>query len=150
MSLDALGEYWLGADVALEDVASGKAVLQRGAKGAAVRYVQERLGFTGSEVDGDFGTKTEQRVKEFKIAKGLDPDGVVGKNTLAAIDAMVMSGQKLSPMPATPPIVGPSAPSAKILAEKYEPFKAPPYGTYAAYGIGFLAVGGIIYAVLKR
>ena len=35
-------------------------VLKRGSKGAEVRELQKRLGFTGTNIDGDFGGQTEQ------------------------------------------------------------------------------------------
>jgi peptidoglycan hydrolase-like protein with peptidoglycan-binding domain len=47
-----------------------------------VEAVQRRLGIG---VDGDFGAKTEAAVKEFQRNRGLDPDGVVGKQTWAAL-----------------------------------------------------------------
>lgn len=59
--------------------------LRRGSKGDDVRTVQRALGFTGSDVDGDFGPKTERAVRAFQASKGLQVDGVVGKNTWAAL-----------------------------------------------------------------
>lgn len=153
----------LGADPTIDDVATGKAVLKRGSNGSAVSYVQEHLAFTGSDIDGDFGTKTEQRVKEFQIAKGLKADGAVGKDTLAAIDAMVMSGQKFSPVPTSAPVVSaPVKKSGVVSAPSPASIKVPdasaititdkptPYTTYAAYVLGGIAALGLGYAVLKR
>lgn len=76
----------------LEDVASGKAkALRRGDKGAGVKAVQTALiqlkYLSGTTLDGDFGPKTEAAAKAFQSAKSLGPDGVVGKGTLAALDA---------------------------------------------------------------
>lgn len=39
--------------------------------------------------DGDFGSATESAVKEFQANHGLAVDGIVGKETMAAIDAAV-------------------------------------------------------------
>lgn len=162
MSLDCLGAICIGADPSLDDVASGAAVLRRGSKGDAVRYVQEHLAFTGSDVDGDFGAKTEARVKEFQIAKGLRPaDGVVGKDTMAAIDAMVMAGQRFSPVPTASPAVAVSRPAAStsppmaskpalVSVPSAESLKATPIGTKVAYALGAVAVGGMGYAFLRK
>ncbi len=167
--MDFYGLDCLGADPTIDDVATGKAALKRGSKGSAVSYVQERLGFTGGDIDGDFGAKTEQRVKEFQAAKGLTPpDGIVGKDTMAAIDAMVMSGQRFapaSPSVAVPPVaVSPVAtptPAASVLAPasiKPPPASAitlpsekeTPFSTKVAYGLGGLAAVGLGIALLKR
>lgn len=155
----------LGADPTLDDVAMGRHALKRGSKGAAVRYVQEHLGFTGGDVDGDFGEQTEKRVREFQIANGLQPvDGEVSKNTMAALDAMVMRGQKFSPAPASAPVVSvpQSAARPAVSAQSPAAIKAPPansiavasepgtpFSTYAAYGLGGLAAAGLGYAILK-
>ena len=49
-------------------------VLRKGAKCNAVRLVQM---VTGANVDGDFGPKTEAKVKEFEKKYGLVEDGLV-------------------------------------------------------------------------
>jgi putative peptidoglycan binding protein len=51
-------------------------------RGSDVRYVQRRV---GAHPDGDFGTGTEERVKGWQTAKGLDPDGRVGPDTWASL-----------------------------------------------------------------
>jgi peptidoglycan hydrolase-like protein with peptidoglycan-binding domain len=55
--------------------------IRRGSKGDLVKTLQAKLGFTGKDVDGDFGKKTETKVKEFQKSKGLTSDGVVGAKT---------------------------------------------------------------------
>jgi N-acetylmuramoyl-L-alanine amidase len=56
-----------------------------GDEGAAVRDIQERLdalGCTcGSDTPGLFATGTEDAVREFQRARGLDIDGIVGPDT---------------------------------------------------------------------
>ncbi len=66
--------------------------IRRGAQGAAVVLLQERLiakGFVPGGVDGDFGAKTERAVRQFQAANGLKVDGVVGDRTWAVL----MAGQ---------------------------------------------------------
>lgn len=50
--------------------------LRYGSKGAAVRYLQYRLGITA---DGIFGYQTQYAVKQWQRRNGLYPDGVVGQ-----------------------------------------------------------------------
>lgn len=44
-------------------------MLKKGSKGLEVKELQKRLGFTGSNVDGDFGTKTESALFAMKAVK---------------------------------------------------------------------------------
>ena len=53
-------------------------VLNLGSQGVPVKVVQTMLGGT---IDGDFGPKTEGRVKEYQRLNGLTVDGVVGRYT---------------------------------------------------------------------
>ena len=60
---------------------------QQGDKGGGTREIQtglRRLGYAVA-VDGAFGPLTEAAVIEFQEKHGLEPDGVVGKNTWAAL-----------------------------------------------------------------
>lgn len=59
-------------------------VVGKGDKGPYVQNVQESLGIVPA--DGDFGSITDGGVKGFQIAVGLTADGIVGKNTWAALD----------------------------------------------------------------
>jgi Putative peptidoglycan binding domain len=61
--------------------------LAPGDTGSQVKTLQRALtslGFTVA-VDGDYGTSTQAAVERFQTAKGLQPDGVVGPQTLAAL-----------------------------------------------------------------
>ena len=63
---------------------TGKAVdvkmpwIKKGSKGKAVYVWQSILGFTGSDLDGDFGSYTEKKTKEFQKKHNLEIDGIVG------------------------------------------------------------------------
>jgi peptidoglycan hydrolase-like protein with peptidoglycan-binding domain len=63
-------------------------VLRVGATGAAVTRLQERLKATGlftGTVDGVFGAETEAAVQQAQRNYNLEPDGIVGPATWAAI-----------------------------------------------------------------
>ena len=56
--------------------------LKKGSKGEEVKILQKALNI---KVDGDFGIKTENAVKELQKSKGLVADGIVGKKTWEAL-----------------------------------------------------------------
>ena len=63
-------------------------LLSLGSKGDDVAFVQSRLADQGVDpgpIDGDFGPLTEAAVRSFQQMRGLDVDGVVGPQTLAAL-----------------------------------------------------------------
>lgn len=67
--------------------ASGR-ILQLGASGYDVRSLQERLrqeGFYFKAVNGVFDAETEQAVRQFQQARRLRVDGIVGRETSAAL-----------------------------------------------------------------
>jgi peptidoglycan hydrolase-like protein with peptidoglycan-binding domain len=62
--------------------------LKKGAKGAAVTAVQQRLtalGYWNGKADGTFGALTQQAVYALQKAAGLGRDGVVGPKTEKAL-----------------------------------------------------------------
>lgn len=63
--------------------------LSRGSTGAMVRRAQERLSARGYDlvVDGDFGPRTYEAVRQFQAAQGLAVDGIVGDQTWDALMA---------------------------------------------------------------
>jgi len=66
------------------------AVLKRGSSGPDVVTLQstlKQLGFDPNGVDGTFGPGTEAAVKAFQQSKGLTVDGMVGPNTMAALQS---------------------------------------------------------------
>jgi peptidoglycan hydrolase-like protein with peptidoglycan-binding domain len=80
-------------------------VLREGERGAEVRQLQERLNAVGARdaqgrvlgTDGAFGQRTEDAVRGFQRARGLDVDGIAGPDTLRALDAAVRA-RAASPM----------------------------------------------------
>lgn len=66
-----------------------KMTIRRGAKGNIVAYLQRVIALKAGgniAVDGDFGYKTEARVKTVQKQNGLVTDGIVGPHTWATID----------------------------------------------------------------
>jgi hypothetical protein len=80
---------FIGLQERTEWIARWKAALTGGAPHATA-WVQESLNKLGAEpplkVDGSFGLATVAAVKAFQQAKGLDVDGKVGPQTVAAIE----------------------------------------------------------------
>lgn len=61
---------------------------KKGSSGATVTEIQTRLkewGYYSGEVDGVYGSKTEAAVRYFQSSNGLNADGQVGNQTLAAL-----------------------------------------------------------------
>lgn len=61
--------------------------LRKGSKGDEVVTLQKLLNKFGNQlaVDGEFGDITEKAVKAYQKFKGLEPDGIVGAKTWAAL-----------------------------------------------------------------
>lgn len=57
-------------------------LLKIGARGEIVKWIQLRV---GENADGIFGQSTENSVKGYQNSKGLEVDGIVGKNTWRAL-----------------------------------------------------------------
>jgi hypothetical protein len=70
--------------------------LKEGDTGAQVKHLQEALISLGylsaGQADGSYGPTTKSAVISFQSAKGLSPDGVVGPQTLAALQHAVAAG----------------------------------------------------------
>lgn len=61
---------------------------KKGSSGATVTEIQTRLkewGYYSGDVDGVYGSKTEAAVRYFQSSNGLNADGQVGNQTLAAL-----------------------------------------------------------------
>ena len=99
----ALQNPLFSGDHVLEQVASGGAVLRHGARGPAVRAVQDFLikqGFNlgSAGADGSWGAMTTIAVKAWQSGAGLGNDGIIGKGTLGAMD----SGKTVAPPTPSP------------------------------------------------
>jgi hypothetical protein len=72
-------------------LAAGQA-LSLGASGEDVTKVQQALasaGYDPGPVDGSFGAQTQAAVQSFQQAKGLTVDGIVGPETIKALNASI-------------------------------------------------------------
>lgn len=58
--------------------------VRRGSQGEYVKLLQLKLGFSGDELDGDFGPMTEAALKAHQLAHSLAADGVCGPLTWAS------------------------------------------------------------------
>ena len=80
-------------------------LLKRGSSGADVLTLQtslKQLGFDPRGVDGVFGPGTEAAVIAFQKAKGLTADGIVGPNTMSALQSSAaVAGANVSAAAAT-------------------------------------------------
>ena len=92
------------ADLLTPSSASKKPILRRGSRGPAVVELQKLLTKAGFrlQADGIFGSKTDAAVRRFQRSRVLYIDGIVGKNTWAAL---------LGSPRTSPPVVFPSYPS---------------------------------------
>ena len=103
----------------------GDELMRQGARGDAVRALQEQLNRLGArdahgralEPDSDFGRRTAEAVSDFQLSRGLEPDGVVGSKTLNALREAISEREQSSP--ATLP-----APAAASGSEKPQSLEA--------------------------
>lgn len=74
---------------------TASALSQYGSTGSEVTQIQTKLtelGYLDGKVDGIFGTQTKNAVIAFQKDYGLTADGIVGKNTLAALGVSSSGG----------------------------------------------------------
>jgi peptidoglycan hydrolase-like protein with peptidoglycan-binding domain len=75
----------------IDEADQSEPVLRMGSSGLPVRRLQARMsavGFDMGGVDGRFGARTEQAVKQLQEQSKLGVDGVVGAKTWAIVDAL--------------------------------------------------------------
>lgn len=76
-----------------EEVHIAKPVLKKGAKGQEVKYLQQNLNQAIKaklDIDGSFGSKTEQAVKDFQKKYKLVVDGSYGPKTAAKMTEVIL------------------------------------------------------------
>lgn len=74
------GKFNLWESLGLKKESKSRPILSRGDTGDDVKDVQSRLGVSA---DGQFGSGTEKKVKEYQSSVGLQPSGVVDQTTWA-------------------------------------------------------------------
>jgi peptidoglycan hydrolase-like protein with peptidoglycan-binding domain len=70
-------------------------ILRTGSSGDGVEELQKKLlgqGISPGPVDGVFGSKTEDAVKQFQTRQGLKVDGIAGLKTFTALGMTAGSG----------------------------------------------------------
>lgn len=86
----------------LVQVSNNNPSMRQGEKGEAVAIVQQSLVDLGfamqittknglSLADGIFGQETFRVVKQFQTQNGLTADGIVGRNTIAMLDDLIVA-----------------------------------------------------------
>jgi peptidoglycan hydrolase-like protein with peptidoglycan-binding domain len=94
---------------------SNSNLLRLGDQGNAVRYLQEKLRIIGYQipVTGVFDDATNRAVKDFQAKKKLNPDGVVGSRTNAALEQAILGGEKyaIAQNPTPNPTPAPNLPN---------------------------------------
>lgn len=89
----AAGQHYLSPDGGRAGTTpSSDGLLRQGSKGSAVTTLQTQLlrhGAAPGPIDGDFGPATKAAVIRFQRSHGLDPDGMVGPQTQAALSQPV-------------------------------------------------------------
>ncbi len=66
-------------------------MLSNGSRGDAVTALQRKLfamGFNPGTIDGIFGSKTDQAVRDYQEKKGLQVDGIAGPETFTSLGMM--------------------------------------------------------------
>ena len=105
--------------VLIDQVRGQGSYLRQGSRGPAVTALQRTLsglGFT-LRADGDFGPLTAGQVRAFQRSKGLSADGVVGPQTLRALEQAAGGASPAPPPPSSgSPSTGGSSSSGGIIA----------------------------------
>ena len=104
----ALSHPLFSGDHVLETIAKGGGLLRPGARGPAVRAVQQFLINTGYDLgrwgaDAAWGKVTTAAVKDWQTQNHLSSDGVIGPSTLGLMDQQVGGGTTPAPVPEPAP-----------------------------------------------
>ncbi|MDJ0619197.1 MAG: peptidoglycan-binding protein [Calothrix sp. MO_192.B10] len=84
-----LGTVLIAVAIASVPWQAAVAQIRRGQSGAEVNYIQSclrKLGYFKGNITGNFGPKTENAVRSFQQAKGINAIGVVGPQTQRALN----------------------------------------------------------------
>jgi peptidoglycan hydrolase-like protein with peptidoglycan-binding domain len=109
------GGFSLGGDLSAMAAAMGvgDGLVGYGDRGAAVASLQKALGMAPEQQDGIFGRQTQAAVVAFQRENGLSPDGIVGPNTMSALQARSA--------PAAAPATQPAAPATQPVGPEPTP-----------------------------
>lgn len=81
----------------------------------AIQSALSKLGFAPGAIDGQWGPKTRKALVAFQRAKGLGPDGIVGPQTIRALQAALGDGKPPPPRMVVYGIVSPEwMPEARL------------------------------------
>lgn len=93
----ALTSAWFATDLQLQSAAENAPPLRRGSNGGGVARLQQALVQLGHKLpisvkpdgtaDGMFGGETDKAVRQYQEKKGLNVDGVAGRDTITTMDA---------------------------------------------------------------
>lgn len=67
--------------------------LKRGSRGSDVMEIQsllEKMGYNPGPIDGTFGLRTEEGIKQFQRNYGLTADGIIGSNTHTVLQRFLL------------------------------------------------------------
>jgi general secretion pathway protein A len=98
VDIKEISVHWLGDYIMLWRMPPEyKGYVKQGSRGPLVTWLDERLAlFQGGEKlttgDSVFNDELVKRVKEFQLAKGLKPDGIVGPLTLIHLNSVSETG----------------------------------------------------------
>jgi len=125
------------ANAVVQRLAGAHRTLRSGSTGTDVEELQAKLNQLNTtaeplKVDSIFGPLTRQAVVQFQSTHDLDPDGVVGKLTWAALDA----GGETPPPPPPPPVLQIGSTGAAV-AQAQQKLNA------AGSGLALLDINGV-------
>ena len=78
---------------------SGYPLIRRGSISTYVLIAQDdlnTLGFSTGGLDGIFGSRTEQAVRNYQRSRGISADGIIGCNTLRSLQENVVGTGRTS------------------------------------------------------
>ena len=106
----SLSSQRFSANQTLVAAANNNPALRKGQRGEGIRLIQQGLIELGYPMpistrkyatpDGIYGSEVKKKVREFQAAHGLGGDGIVGRNTMHKLDALLRTpALPLPPLP---------------------------------------------------